>query len=177
MKTDDRNFLARLDRALRWTGIPARVAEDLSDPESPEHRRRPLRWIPIWLILVATAFFVLAVTWTRALNLALVVASLGGTMIALMPVFYWQGPLGKPWLQDDEREAALRREALLVCLGVLAFLNCIGQPVLMMASHLQNWQTGHVASVAMAGLMLNATVFGCLPTLYASWKLKKLPED
>jgi hypothetical protein len=42
---------------------------------------------------------------------------------------------------------------------------------------LQNWQTAHSASVAGSALMLNATLFGCLPTLYASWNLRQLPKE
>lgn len=76
-----------------------------------------------------------------------------------------------------EREAALRKRSFLFCFGLLAFLNCLGQPFLMILSHLQNWQITRSASVAGSALMLNATLFGCLPTLYASWNLRQLPTE
>jgi len=109
--------------------------------------------------------------------MAALVPSLGGVIVALVPVIHTNGPLGKPSLEDDEREAALRKDSFLFCLGLLAFLNCLGQPFLMILSHLQNWQTAHSTSVAASALMLNATLFGCLPTLYASWHLRQLPKD
>jgi uncharacterized membrane protein YqjE len=79
--------------------------------------------------------------------------------------------------EDDEREAALRKNSFLFCLGLLAFLNCFGQPFLMIQSHLQNWQTARSAGVAGSALMLNLTLLGCLPTLYASWHLLQLPKE
>jgi cytochrome c biogenesis protein CcdA len=87
------------------------------------------------------------------------------------------GPLGKPSYEDDERERALRKDSFLFCLGLLACLNCLGQPFLMILSHLQNWQTAHSANVAMSALIVNATLFGSLPTLYASWNLRQLPKE
>jgi hypothetical protein len=38
----------------------------------------------------------------------------------------------------------------------------------------QHWQAAHIGSVAGSVLMLNGTLFGCLPTLYASWKPRHL---
>ena len=48
MNTRRRNILSILDNALRWTGIPARVADEMSDAPSVDRKHRPLRWIPIW---------------------------------------------------------------------------------------------------------------------------------
>jgi hypothetical protein len=176
-------FLSRLDNALRWTGLPARVADEMSDAPSVDHKHRPLRWIPIWMIAFSCVLFILSLTWPSALDrvsLGVIVAlvpSLGAVIVALMPVIHISGPLGKPSLEDDEREAALRKDSFLFCLGLLAFLNCLGQPFLMILSHLQSWQTARSASVAGSALMLNATLLGCLPTLYASWNLRQLPKE
>ena len=170
-------FLSRLDNTLRWTGIPRRVADEMSDAPSVDRKHRPLRWISIWPIAFSCALFILSLTWPSVLNLVALVPSLGGVIVALVPVFHMNGPLGKPSYEDDEREAALRKDSFLFCLGLLAILNCLGQPFLMILSHLQNWQTAHSASVAISALMLNATLFGCLPTLYASWNLRKLPKE
>ena len=169
-------FLSRLDNTLRWTGIPARVADEMSDAPPVDRKHRPLRWIPIWPIAFSCALFILSLIWRWALNPALV-SSLGAIGVAMTPVIHISGPLGKPSLDDDEREAALRKNSFLFCLGLLAFLNCLGQPVLMILSHLQNWPTARSASVAGSVFMLNLTLFGCLPTLFASWILRQLPQE
>jgi hypothetical protein len=169
-------LLSRLDNTLRWTGIPARVADEMSDAPSVDRKHRPLRWIPIWPIAFSCALFILSFTWPSALNLAALVPSLGVVIVAMVPAIHMNGPLGKPSLEDDEREATLRKDSFLFCLGLLACLNCLGQPILMILSHLQNWHV-HSASVAGSALMLNATLFGCLPTLYASWNLRQLPKE
>jgi hypothetical protein len=162
---------------MRWTGIPARVADEMSDAPSVDRKHRPLRWIPIWPIVFSCALFILSLTWPSALNLVALVPSLGGVIVAWAPGIHMNGPLGKPSLEDDEREAALRKDSFLFCLGLLACLNCLGQPFLMILSHLQNWQTVHSVTVAGSALMLNLTLFGCLPTLYASWNLRQLPKE
>ena len=177
MNTRRRNILSILDNALRWTGVPARVADEMSDTPSVDRKHRPLRWIPIWMIAFSCALFIISLTWRSAPHLMALVPSLGVVIVALMPVIHISGPLGKPSLEDDEREAALRKDSFLFCLGLLAFLNCLGQPFLMILSHLQNWQTVHSTSVAASALMLNATLLGCLPTLYASWHLRQLPKE
>jgi hypothetical protein len=176
-------LLSRLDNTLRWTGIPARVADEMSDAPSVDRKRRPLRWIPLWPIAFSCSLFILCLAWPPALDLVspgAVIAVIMGLMagiIGMVPGIHMNGPLGKPSLEDDEREAALRKDSFLFCLGLLAFLNCLGQPFLMILSHLQNWQTVHSASVAASALMLNATLLGCLPTLYASWNLRQLPKE
>jgi uncharacterized membrane protein YqjE len=176
-------LLSRLDNTLRWTGIPARVADEMSDAPSVDRKHRPLRWIPIWPIAFSCALFMLSLTWPSALDRMLlggivaVVTALGSGIWVLVMGIHMNGPLGKPSLEDDEREAALRKDSFLFCLGLLAFLNCLGQPFLMILSHLQNWQTVRSASVAGSALMLNLTLLGCLPTLYASWNLRQLPKE
>jgi hypothetical protein len=176
-------FLSRLDNTLRWTGIPARVADAMSDVPSVDCKQRPLRWIPLWPIVFSCALFILSLTWPPALDLIspwafiAIIAGLMAGIMGMVPSIHLNGPLGKPSLEDDEREAALRKDSFLFCLALLAFLNCLGQPILMILSHLQNWQTVHSASVAISALMLNAAVFGCLPTLYANWHLRQLPRE
>jgi|ERR1700722_10084114 len=171
-------LLSRLDNTLRWTGIPARVADEMSDAPSVDRKHRPLRWIPIWPIAFSCVLFILTLSWPSAMNnLIALVPSLGGVIVAMVPVIHMNGPLGKPSLEDDEREAALRKDSFLFCLGLLACLNCLGQPFLMILSHWQNWQTARGVSVAISALMLNASLLGCLPTLYASWTLGQLPKE
>jgi hypothetical protein len=172
MKTRGRSFLAILDSAVRWTGFPGRVADEMSDAPSVDRKHRPLRWSPIWLIAFSCTLFVLSLIWPAGL-----LTSLGALIAAMAPSIHLNGPLGKPSLEDDEREAALRKDSFLVCFALLAFLNCVGQLLLMTLSHLQNWQTGQSVFVAASAFMLNLTLFGCLPTLYASWRMPQLPKE
>ncbi len=123
-----RNILSRLDDALRWTGIPARVAEDMSDAPSVDRKHRPLRWLPIWPVAFSCALFILSLILQPALYLTALLPSLGVVIVGMLPAIHLSGPLGKPSLEDDEREAALRKNSFLFCLGVLAFLNCLANP-------------------------------------------------
>jgi len=172
MKTRGRNILSILDNAVRWTGIPARVADDLSDAPSIDRKPRPLRWSPIWPIAFSSILFVLSLVWPSGLLIAL-----GSVIAAMVPSIHMYGPLGKSSLEDDEREAALRKDSYLVCFGLLALLNSVGLLLLMSLSHLQNWGTAQSVFVAASAFMLNLTLFGCLPTLYASWRWPQLPKE
>jgi hypothetical protein len=155
----------------------------MSDDPSVDRKHQPLRWVP--LVLIAVSCFQLAVCliWPQIMDrfsLAAVVSIMPGIVISIATgvlIIYTHGPLGKPSREDDEREAALRKDSFLFCLGLLAGLNCLGQPFVLILSHLENWQAAQSVSVAMSALMLNATLFGCLPTLYASWNLRQLPKE
>lgn len=167
-----RKILTILDNAVRWTGIPPRVAGAKPDAPSLEGKHRPLRWIPLWPIAFSCTLFVLSLTWASAL-----LTSLGALIAAMVPSIHMKGPLGKPSIEDDEFEAALRKDSMLFCLGMLAFLNCVGQLLLLGVYVLQHWQTGHIVFVAASAFLLNLTLFGCLPTLYASWKLREWSKE
>src|SRR3984893_15941047 len=121
-------FLSRLDSTLRWTGIPARIADEMSDAPSVDRKHRPFRWIPIWAMAFPCALFILSLTGPSALGLVSVSVVI---IVAWLPAIHMSGPLGRPSIEDDEREAELRKDSLLFSLGMLAFLNCLGQPVLM----------------------------------------------
>jgi hypothetical protein len=172
MNKPRRSFLSMLDQSVRWTGIPARVADQLSDAPSVDRKNPPLRWSPIWTIAFACALFVLSLKWPSVL-----LTSLGVVIAGVASSIHISGPLGKPWLEDDEREAALRKDSFLFCFALLTFLNCAGQLLLMGLALLQKWQTADVVLVAASAFMLNLTLFACLPTLYASWKMRELPKD
>jgi len=198
MNPNHRSILSRLDDAVRWTGFPARVAKKtavcwtgfparitnkMSDTPSLDRKHQPLRWIPILPIAVSCALFIFSLTWPPALDgvspgaIISIVTAFWGSIVGMAPIIYISGPLGKPSWKDDEREAALRKDSFLFCLWPLAALNCLGQPILLILSHWQNWQFEHSASVVSLSLMLNAALLGCLPTLYASWKLGRLPKE
>jgi hypothetical protein len=181
MKPGRRSILSMLDDTVRWTGMPARVANQMSD--DPDRKHRPLRWSPIGPIFFSCALFVIALVWPPVLDgmapgaIIGVIVALGGGLFAMTPGVQINGPLGKSSLEDDEREAALRKDSFRFCLGVLAVLNCLGQPLLMILSHWKGWPFAQTASVVTTAFMLNATLFACLPTLYASWHLRQLPKE
>src|SRR5688500_11960143 len=115
MKRSHRSILSRLDDAVRWTGIPARVADDMSDNPSVDRNHRPLRWVPLVLIAFSCVLLVLCLRWAQKLDhvspgavvgimTAMVVSIMTGVLLT-----YTGGPLGKPSGEDDEREAALRK--------------------------------------------------------------------
>ncbi|MDY6946120.1 MAG: hypothetical protein SXG53_10400 [Pseudomonadota bacterium] len=183
MKRSHRSILSRLDDALRWTGIPARVAADLSDEPPVDRNHRPLRWFPLFYLVVSCVLIALPLIWLLKLDHVsprAVVGSMTAIVVSVMTgglLIHVGGPLGKPSREDDEREAALRKESFLFCLALLAGLNCLGQPILMVVSHWQNWPATHSAVVALCTLILNATLLGTLPTLYASWHFRQLPRE
>jgi len=181
MKSRSRSLLSRLDDTVRWTGMPARIADQMSD--DPDRKRRPLRWSPIGPIAFSCALLVTSLLWPPVLDgmhpgvLIGVIVSFWGGAFAMIPGIHMNGPLGKSSLEDDERETALRKDSYLFCLGLLAVLNCVGQPLLMILSHWHGWKIAQTVSVVTSGFMLNAALLGCLPTLYASWKSEPLPRE
>jgi hypothetical protein len=181
MKPSRRSVLSRLDDTVRWTGMPARIAAQISG--DPDRIHQPRRWSPILSIAFACSLLLISLVWPRAMDrapLGLIICVMGGIwggIISVASGIYANGPLGKSSLEDDEREAALRKDSWLFCLALLAFLNGLGQPIFMVLSHWQEWPIARITSVVTSMLILNATLLGCLPTLYASWKLQQLPAE
>jgi len=181
MKPRRRSILSMLDDSVRWTGMPARVAEQMTD--DPDRKRRPLRWTPILPIAFSCALLIVSLAWPPMVDgmgmgvITGVGVAFWGAIFGMMPGIHANGPLGKSSLEDDEREAALRKDSFVCCLGVLAALNCLGQPLLIVLSHWQDWPFAQVVSVVTTAFMLNAALLGCLPTLYASWNLGHLPKE
>ena len=183
MTRSHRSTLSWLDDAVRWTGIPARVADAMSDDPSVDPKHQPLRWVPLLIIAISCVQLVVCLIWPQIMDrisLGIVVSIMPAIVLGIgtgVLIVYMSGPLGKPSREDDEREAALRKDSLLFCLGLLAALNGLGQPILLITSQWQNWQTGHSAMVLISALILNATLLGTLPTLYASWSFRRLPKE
>jgi hypothetical protein len=183
MKRSHRSILSRLDDALVWTGIPARVADDMSDDPSIDRKHQPLRWVP--LLVIAFSWVPLILCLVSPLKLdhvapGAVVGIITGMAVSIITgvlLIHTSGPLGKPRSEDDEREAALRKDSFLFCFGLLAGLNCLGQPILLIVSQWQSWQIAHSVIVAFCILILNATLLGTLPTLYASWSSRQLANE
>jgi hypothetical protein len=161
--------------------MPARVAAQMTN--DPDRQYRPLRWTPIWPIAFSCALLMISLAWPPVLDgvqlggiIGVLVAFWGGNF-AMMAGIHVNGPLGKSSLEDDEREAALRKDSFLFCLGLLVVLNGVGQPLLMVLSHWQDWKSAQIASVVTSAFMLNASLWGSLPTLYASWNLPRASES
>jgi hypothetical protein len=166
-----------LDNAVRWTGMPARVAAQMSNAPSVDHRHQAHRWSPILLIAFACIAFVLSVKWPSGLMISFI-----GVIAGIAPFLHANGPLGKPSLEDDEREAAMRKDSFLFCFGLLTLLNFAGLLgfmifVLTNLSHMETWDTGNSVLVAASAFLLNLTLFWCLPTLYASWRMPPIPKE
>lgn len=181
MKASRRSILSMLDDSVRWTGMSARVAAQMAD--EPDRKHRPLRWSPILPIAFSCAVLTIALVWPSPLErislggIIGVLVGFWGATFAMLPDIHTNGPLGKSSLEDDEREAALRKDSFVFCLGLLAVLNGLGQPLVLVLSHWQGWSSAQIASVVTSAFMLNAALFGCLPTLHASWKLRQLPGE
>lgn len=164
-------MLMALDRTVNWTGISERIrAETLNEGNHPQPTL--FRWMPVFLIACSTALFIVSLLRPSVFEI-----SLGVVVASQIPFIHRRGPLGNPSTDDDEREAALRKDSWLFCFGLLAALNCGGQPVLAVTAPLRNWPIGHTAIVVGTVFMLNICLVGNLPTLYASWRLRQLPVE
>lgn len=178
-----RSILMRLDDAVRWTGFPDRIAEASRTDSSVDREHRSLRWAPLFVIAFACVLLILSLLQPLKLDpvsAGAIVSILTGMAVSVMTgvwLIHTSGPLGKPSLEDDEREAALRKNSFLFCLSLLAGLNCLGQPILLILSHLQEWPLAHTVIVVYCVLILNATLLGAVPTLYASWNVQQLPRE
>lgn len=184
MKSSRRGILSKLDDYARSAGFtPGRVADDMSGDSWVDRTHRPLRWFPL-LYIGLTCALLIGVYLLSGQELgqgspAAILGGVSGIVIGIVTgaiLIYAGGPLGKASREDDEREAALRKDSFLFGLGLLAGLNCLGQPILLMMSHWQNWQTAFSLFVVFSVLMLNATLLATLPTLYASWNYRRLPK-
>ncbi len=172
MKTMQKTLLQRMDGLVGWTGISLKVALDMNDRLS-ERRYRPRRWLPLLPMVLGVVQVIAAVTSHGTFALF----GMGGAIVALAAAIKANGPLGKPSIDDDEREAESRKSAWLFCLAILAGTNIAGQPMLMLIATLKAWKVMQVGSVAFAVLMCNLAWFACLPTLYASWIARRLSEE
>src|SRR5688572_26762424 len=106
MKSFSETFLSKLDSTVRWTGMPARVADEMSDDPSVDRKHRPLRWTPIWPIAFTCALFILCLAWPPALDRfspGALIAVMGGFMACILgtvPAIHTNGPLGKASIED-----------------------------------------------------------------------------
>jgi hypothetical protein len=155
-----------MDALVWWSSGSDRVRQDMSS-EADGGRYRPMRWLPLLPMAWGAGFVLSAI----AFPMPLMSYAVAGPAIAAAAAIAINGPLGKPSIDDDEREAALRKNAFLFCLAILAFVNIVGGPILLFTAGLNEWTAEHLTGVSCALFMGNMTWFVTLPTLYASWRL------
>lgn len=165
MSTRHKTALQKMDALVWWTRASEQVRHDMS-ADAGDRRHRPLRWLPL-LPMASGAGLVMAAI---AFSLPGTAYGVAAAMMAAATAIALNGPLGKSAIHDDEREAALRKNALFFSLALLAIANIITGPVLLVAAVWQGWPVERTAGVAFALFMGNMTWFVSLPTLYASWK-------
>jgi hypothetical protein len=167
-----RTVLQRMDALVWWSGASGLVRRSMAD-DGDERRHRPMRWLP----LLPVASGIGLVFCAAAFPVPGTVYGIAAPVMMLATAMAVNGPLGKPSTGDDEREAALRKNAFLFCLGCLALANALGGPALLLAAAWHGWRTERLVGLAFALFMANMTWFVSLPTLYASWKLPGLADD
>lgn len=172
MSTKRKTMVQRMDALVWWTNASDRVRHGMSD-EPDEHVHGPMRWLPLLPMALGAGLIYSAI----AFAVPLMSYGAAGAILAVASSIPINGPLGKSSIDDDEREAALRKNAFLFCLAFLAVANIVAGPVLLVASALNEWPIRRVLGVAFALFFGNMMWFISLPTLYASWKLPKLSDD
>ncbi|MYM41462.1 hypothetical protein [Duganella qianjiadongensis] len=172
MNLKSNTILQRLDALVRWTHADDQVRQDMS-ADFTERPRQLMRWLPLLPMALGAGLIYFAI----AAPLPHGVYAVAGPAIALAGSIAMNGPLGKSFVKDNERETALRQDAYFVCLAFLTFANILAGPVLLMSAALQAWPVERIVGVAFALFMSNMACFLSLPTLYASWKLSIQRED
>lgn len=172
MSAKRKTALQRMDALVWWSHATDKVRHDMSS-DADERRHQPMRWLPLLpmacgagLIFYATAFAMPHLLY-----------GIGAPMMTVAAAIAVAGPLGKPLIDDDEREAALRKNAFFFCMAFLAIANIVGGPILLLVAALHGWTAERIVGAAFALFMGNMTWFISLPTLYASWKLPRLAEN
>lgn len=172
MSAKRKTALHRMDALVWWSNASDQVRHDMSD-HTDERQHRPMRWLPLLPMACGAALIVSA----TALPMPPAMYGVAGVIAPVAAAIAINGPLGKPSLDDDEREAALRKNAFFFCLAFLAVFNIIAGPVVLIMAGLQDWPVERMVGVAFALFVGNMAWFTSLPTLYASWKLPKLSEN
>jgi len=165
-----KSVIQRLDDAANWTGVPKLAG-------LVEKRRRSMRWLPIVPLLLAFAGVTLCFARESGFPPGYIAVVFGFSLSVWMPMF---GPL-KPWgaaaENADERERELRRRAFLVTLWVVAMFGVVSLMMVPAVAEILGWTMDRLTRAMMALGMALFTVFNALPTLYASWATRPLPDE
>lgn len=173
MSARRKTALEWMDSLVRWTNASDMVKRDMSSEDSESRRNLPMRWLPLIPMGCGAGLVFAAI----ALPVPVMFYGIAGAMSGGMPFIHINGPLGKSSVDDDEREAALRKDAFLFCFAILAIANILGQPLLMVMAALDHWTIARTMGLAVAVVIGNLAWFTSLPTLYASWKLPRLSDE
>jgi hypothetical protein len=159
----------RLDDVAELTHIPALT-------KYPP-RRRPMRWLPIAALVLATAGLVTLLTSGRAYGVGMGLVMAAFFLSIWLPAF---GPV-KPWMTVDERvdehDEMVRKNAYLAALPAIllfAFVALAGLPVLAI---LATWPTPRLALAGSTCGMYLLVLWTSIPTLHASWKWRADDQD
>lgn len=159
--------LQKLDDLVRWTGIPA-LAQGTP-------RRRRMLVLPTLALVLATIGF--GLTLSNADNwFGYSLLMLGFAIANFMPIFGPLIPFGAVQ-RADERERTLRRSALLVGLSMVGVGAWLGIWLLVVLALLQRLTVERLIHDMTALAFYLTTLYGAVPTLWASWRLRPLPED
>ena len=172
MSAKRKTLMQGMDALVWWSGTSDKVRHDMF-ADADERQRMPMRWLPLLPMAFAAGLIYTAISFPASR----MVYGIAVPMMAVASAIVINGPLGKPSIDDDEREAVLRKNSFFFCTACLAFVNIIAGPILLLTSALNGWTLERSAGAAFAVFMANMTCFVSLPTLYASWKLPKQPES
>ena len=162
MSAKRKTALQRMDALVWWSDVANKVHRDMSRDAS-RRRHQTMRWLPLVPITSGAALIYFA----TASPLPHMLYGVAGLIMAGAAAIAINGPLSKPPIDDDEREAALRKNAFLFCLALLGILNIAGGPILLLTAALRGWAPERIVGVAFALFIGNMTWFVSLPTLYA----------
>ncbi len=159
----------RLDDVAELTHIPA-IA--MHPP-----RRRPMRWLPIAALVLATAGLVVLVTGGQAYWAGQGLVTIAFCLSCWLPAL---GPI-KPWMAGservDEHDEMVRKNAYLAALPAImlfAFIALSGLPVLTI---LAKWPLVRLALAGSTCGIYLLVLWTSIPTLYASWKWRAAADD
>lgn len=159
-------FISTLDSLANHTGIAA-LAEG-------KPRRRLLRWTPaVALLLAVTGIGIEFLAAPRQFSLGQSLLSVGFPIGMFCQLW---GPV-KPWgTQEavDEWDRDLRRRAFLVGFASMGLTGLALFWGMAAAVALRDWSSTEIAPRAMGYAFFLMTLYGAVPTLYASWATRPL---
>jgi hypothetical protein len=163
-----KTFLERLDDSVRWTGIPALAERGV--------RRRHRRWLPIAALVWSTAGLLFSLLRPDIFWVGYAFLITGSSIGNFGPMF---GPL-IPFMSPepiDERQRSERSDAYLVAFTVIGMVAFVGMLVLAAVTVLQDWPRDLLVKEMIALALYLFALLTTLPTLYASWKTRPIPDE
>jgi hypothetical protein len=153
---------ARVYRMAEWTGITREV------------RRRPIRWLPICAILLATIGFVMSLADPVRDSIGYTIVLLVFAFASVMPAI---GPVKAPMEDTDERKRAVRKDSLLVGLAIVSLGALLGNATLIGLTWLLEWSRSQLSREMWIEAMYLAVLYNSVPTLYASRSLRDIAAE